>query len=158
MLMRPVVKIVKRARSKTLNTRMDPLMSLYRDTVLPWLTHLAMRQAQLVPYRTRVASGATGRVLEIGIGPGLNLPFYGPTVKQVIGLDPSPRLLDIALDAGQKTNAPLAPVKGTAEAPPSRNKTVVTVVATWAMCSLADLNHTRSVARRVVKRDGKLLF
>ena len=137
---------------------MDPLMSLYRDTVLPWLTHLAMRQAQLVPYRTRVASGATGRVLEIGIGPGLNLPFYGPTVKQIIGLDPSPRLLEIALDAGQKTNVPLALIKGTAEAIPLRNKTVDTVVTTWTMCSIADLNQTLSEARRVLKRDGKLLF
>ena len=82
-------------------------MSLYQDTILPWLTHLATRQERLVPYRTRMASGATGRVLEIGIGPGLNLPLYGVGVKQVVGLDPSPKLLEIAQDTARRSVFPV---------------------------------------------------
>lgn len=54
-----------------------------------------MRQKNLAAYRSRVVSAAEGRVLEIGIGSGLNLPFYSSNARQVIGLDPSPKLLAI---------------------------------------------------------------
>ncbi|WP_354221324.1 class I SAM-dependent methyltransferase [Bradyrhizobium sp. F1.4.3] len=133
-------------------------MGFYQDRILPWLTHLAMRQAQLVPYRTRVASGATGRVLEMGIGPGLNLPFYGSGVEQIIGLDPSPRLLDIARDAGRTSMAPLELIEGTAEAIPLETASIDTVVTTWTMCSIPDIDRALSEARRVLKPGGKLLF
>src|SRR5215831_11364189 len=99
-------------------------MSLYQDTILPWLTHLAMRQERLVPYRTRMASGATGRVLEIGIGPGLNLPLYGVGVKQVVGLDPSPKLLEIAQDTARRSVFPVELIEGTAEAIPLERASV----------------------------------
>jgi ubiquinone/menaquinone biosynthesis C-methylase UbiE len=133
-------------------------MSLYQDTILPWLTHLAMRQAQLVPYRTRVASGATGQVLEMGIGPGLNLPFYGPHVERIIGLDPSPKLLEIARDAGRRSEVPLELIEGTAEAIPLETGSIDTVLTTWTMCGIPDVNSALSEARRVLKPGGKLLF
>jgi len=133
-------------------------MGFYQDRIVPWLTHLAMRQAQLVPYRTRVASGATGRVLEIGIGPGLNLAFYGPDVTEVIGLDPSPKLLEIARDASRKSMAPLELIEGSAEAIPLENSSVDTVVTTWTMCSIPDVSRALLEARRVLRPGGKFLF
>jgi ubiquinone/menaquinone biosynthesis C-methylase UbiE len=133
-------------------------MSFYQETVLPWLTHLAMRQERLVPYRTRVASGAEGRVLEIGIGPGLNLPFYGSGVEQVIGLDPSAKLLELANDAGRRSAIPVELIEGTAEAIPLERGSVETVVTTWTMCSIPDVNRALSEVRRVLKPGGRLLF
>ncbi len=77
-----------------------------------------MRQAQLEEYRREVVAPARGRVLEIGVGSGLNLPFYGAQVEMVIGLDPSPRLLILAqqraADAGVKAQL----IEGTASAIP----------------------------------------
>ena len=64
-------------------------MGLYNDVVLPRLLDHAMRNEELVGYRRRIVGAAHGRVLEVGIGSGLNLPFYGPGVTEIIGLDPS---------------------------------------------------------------------
>jgi hypothetical protein len=73
-------------------------VGFYEERILPRLIHLSMRQTRLAPYRGRVVSTATGRVLEIGIGSGLNVPFYGLNVNQVVGLEPSQKLLEMALN------------------------------------------------------------
>src|SRR5436190_19336320 len=82
-----------------------PASGAREERILPWLIHLSMRQARLTPYRGRVVSTATGRVLEVGIGSGLNVPFYGRTVNQVVGLEPSPKLLDMAHKAALRRAA-----------------------------------------------------
>src|SRR3546814_1939689 len=71
-------------------------MGFYHDRILPCLIHLTMRQQNLVPYRQRVISAAEGRILEVGVGSGLNLPFYSDKAGHVVALDPSSRLLDRA--------------------------------------------------------------
>src|SRR5258708_12744821 len=71
-------------------------MGFYSDVILPRLCDLAMRNKRLVPYRERVISAAEGRVIEIGIGSGLNLPFYRPSVREVLALEPSPKLVAMA--------------------------------------------------------------
>jgi hypothetical protein len=71
-------------------------MGLYARYLLPRLTDLTMSRKLLLLYRQRVIGGAVGRVLEIGIGSGLNLPLYGDTVEEVIGVDISPELLAMA--------------------------------------------------------------
>jgi ubiquinone/menaquinone biosynthesis C-methylase UbiE len=133
-------------------------MHFYRDHILPWLTHLAMRQARLVPYRTHAVSGATGRVLEIGIGSGLNLPFYSQNVKQIIGIEPSPRLLDMAREAARRSTSPLDLVEGTAEAIPIESASIDTVVTTWTMCSIPNVDGALAEMRRVLRPSGSLLF
>ena len=56
-----------------------------QERILPWLIDLAMRNARLGIYRSRVVPGASGRVLEVGIGSGLNLPFYANSVSEIVG-------------------------------------------------------------------------
>lgn len=64
-------------------------MGLYARLVLPALLDAAMRQRQLEEYRRQVAPAASGRVLEIGVGSGLNLPLYGEGAEIVFAIDPS---------------------------------------------------------------------
>jgi len=133
-------------------------MGLYQDHIVPWLTHLSMQQAQLVPYRNRVVSGATGQVLEIGIGSGLNLPFYSKSVKQIVGIDPSSKLRGMAHEATTQSSLPVELMEGTAEAIPIGNANMDTVVTTSTMCSIPNLNQALEEIRRVLRPGGRLLF
>jgi ubiquinone/menaquinone biosynthesis C-methylase UbiE len=133
-------------------------MGLYQNYIVPWLTHLSMQQAQLVPYRKRVVSRATGQVLEIGIGSGLNLPFYSQNAEQVIGIDPSPKLLEMADEAARHSPLPVELIEGSAEAIPIGNTSIDTVVTTWTMCSIPNLDQALEEVRRVLRPGGRLLF
>lgn len=133
-------------------------MGFYQDQVLPHLVHLSMRQRNLVPYRTRLISEAEGRVLEIGIGSGLNLPHYSARAERVIGLEPSPKLLAMTRKAAQRASVPLELIESTAEAIPLYNRSIDTVVTTWTMCSIPDVQRALGEMRRVLKPTGRLLF
>lgn len=132
-------------------------MNLYRNHVLPYLINLAVRQKKLAACRERVVPAAEGRVLEIGIGPGHNLPLYSPAVQQVIGLDPSPKLL--AMARTQRHGAwPVELIEGSAEAIPLESGSIDTVVSTWTLCSISDVARALDETRRVLKPGGRLLF
>jgi len=133
-------------------------MSFYHDRILPWLTHLAMQQSRLAPYRDRVISGASGRVLEVGIGSGLNLPRYRSGVDRIIGLDPSPKLLAMAHASARASAMPVELIEGSAEAIPIEDRAVDTVVTTWTMCSVPDVGRALQEMRRVLRPGGRLLF
>lgn len=133
-------------------------MSFYQSRILPCLTDLAMRQRNLAIYRSRVVPAAEGRVLEVGIGSGLNLPFYSDRADCVIGLDPSPGLLAMTRKVIGATNLPVELVEGSAESVPLEDKSVDTVVTTWTLCTIPDAVRALTEMRRVLKPEGWLLF
>ena len=133
-------------------------MGFYREQIIPYLVHRSMRQEALVAYRERVVSGAVGRILEIGIGSGVNLRYYGDRAEHVIGLDPSAKLLAMADAADRRTSLSVELVKGSAEMIPMEDKTIDTVLTTWTLCSISDVNRALSEMRRVLKPNGRLLF
>ncbi len=133
-------------------------VQFYRTHVLPRLTHLAMRQEQLRPYRERVVSAASGRVLEIGIGSGLNLPLYPEAVDEVIGVDPSPELLRLAAEASRRPGLETDLIKGTAENLPLENGSVDCAVVSWTLCSVAEPKQALAEIRRVLRLGGVLSF
>jgi ubiquinone/menaquinone biosynthesis C-methylase UbiE len=132
-------------------------MSFYNERVLPRLVHMSMRQAALQPYRQRVVTKATGVVLEIGVGSGLNLPLY-QAASHVIGLDPSRNLLAMARAAAMGLSRSVEFVEGSAEAIPLPDRSVDTVVSTWTMCSIPDVMRALNEMGRVLKPGGRLLF
>ena len=69
-------------------------------------------------------------------GSGLNLPFYGPKVQDVMGLEPSARLLEMARRAADSSAFEVNFVEGSAEAIPLDNRSVDTVVTTWTLCTV----------------------
>jgi ubiquinone/menaquinone biosynthesis C-methylase UbiE len=131
-------------------------MGLYQDRILPRLIDLVMRSERLAPYRQRAVSQAEGRVLEIGAGSGLNLPFYTVGVTEILGLEPHPKLRDLA--RGRQCGALWTTVEGSAEAIPLDDASVDTVVSTWTLCSIPGVAQALAEARRVLKPGGKLLF
>lgn len=133
-------------------------MSLYRDLILLRLVHGAMRNPELIPYRKRALEQAQGRVLEIGIGSGLNLPHYPKAVGRVLGLEPSARLATMARQAASGVVFPVKILEGSAEAIPLDDGTIDTVVSTWTLCSIPDVGRALSELRRVLKPGGQFLF
>lgn len=133
-------------------------MGFYQNQIVPLLIDLTMRQRKLAAYRSRVISAAEGHVLEIGVGSGLNLPFYTRNVEHVIGLDPSPNLLSMARGNLRPDSSPVEFVEGSAEAIPLENKSIDTVVTTWALCSIPDAARALREIDRVLKPGGRLLF
>jgi ubiquinone/menaquinone biosynthesis C-methylase UbiE len=133
-------------------------MSFYRKWVLPRLVDITMRNKAATRYRSLIVPRACGTVLEIGVGSGLNLPFYSVGVEHLYGLDPSEELLALA---GKKARAIAFPVDFIAHACeeiPLDDKSIDTVVMTWTLCSITDPVKALKEIGRVIKPGGTLLF
>lgn len=132
-------------------------MGIYSDVILPRLCDRSMRNERLHPYRERVIGAAEGRVLEIGCGSGLNLPFYRPGVREILALEPDPNLLAMARrveNSGIHVNF----IEASAEAIPLDDRSVDVVVTTWTLCTIPGSAVALSEMRRVLKPNGRLLF
>ena len=134
------------------------MTTFYQRWILPRLVHLSMRQETFTAYRHRVVSLAEGRVLEIGVGSGLNLPLYSAKTMCVIGLDPSAALLAMARKVIDREVADVELLEGSAEAIPLEDASIDTVVTTWTLCTIPDVRRALREARRVLRPDGRLLF
>lgn len=133
-------------------------MGFYARAILPRLLDLAMRHPTARAERARWIPLATGHVLEIGIGSGLNLPYYGPEVLSLTGLDPCPALLVRAGRRARRAGRPVGLLLGTAEALPLPAASVDTVVSTWTLCSVGDPGQVLAEVRRVLRPGGRLVF
>ena len=133
-------------------------MGFYRRRILPRLIHFGMRQKQLAPMREQLVTETRGRVLEIGIGSGLNLPFYPRELDILLGLDPSRELLQIAKRHSSWVHFPVELSEGRAEDIPLDDGAVDHVVMSWTLCSVADPPRVLAEVRRVLRPGGSLLF
>ena len=135
------------------------MSSFYDRKILPRLLACACSSPPMMKQRTKVVPHATGRVLELGIGMGLNLAFYNPAaVKVVVGVDPSPELRALAEAAPRPHGLAVEVAEGTAEALPFEAGSFDTVVCTFTLCSVHTPTAALAEARRVLKPGGSFLF
>jgi ubiquinone/menaquinone biosynthesis C-methylase UbiE len=133
-------------------------MGMYSRWILPRLVDWAMQTPEVRPFRETLIPLASGCVLEIGVGSGLNFPFYTPAVDRIIGLDPSRVLLRRAAARSSGMSQPIHLIQGSAEAIPLRSETVDTVVMTWVLCGIPNPRRALDEMRRVLRPSGQLLF
>ena len=134
-------------------------MSFYNKYILPKVLNCACASKPINYQRDKIVPLAEGVVLDIGIGSGLNIPFYNKTkIKQLYGLDPSKELLDIAKSVAKKENLEIEFLECGAESIPLPDKSIDTVLMTYTMCTITDVALSNSEIIRVLKDDGKLLF
>jgi len=137
----------------------DRLMGIYQNHILPLVVHFCCGLKPTMKQREKVVPRATGRVLEIGIGSGLNLPFYAPDkVEQLWGLDPSREMWKLARKIRPSPGFDVEFVEASAEAIPLDEDTADTVLVTYALCTIPDLSRALGEMRRVLKRSGRLVF
>jgi ubiquinone/menaquinone biosynthesis C-methylase UbiE len=133
-------------------------MGLYARFVLPRLINLAMRNKDAARMRAKIIPSAAGTVLEIGIGSGLNLPFYTDAVTLLYGVDPSLQLLRMARAKVARLPFPVEFLNQSAERLPLADHAVNTAVVTWSLCSIPDASAALREVRRVLKPEGRLIF
>jgi len=134
-------------------------MGFYAKHVLPRVVDFTCNLKPNRRQRQKVIPLARGRVLEIGIGSGLNLEYYDPArVERVWGLDPSPEIWALAGARVGKLPFDVEFVRGEAQNIPLEDRSIDTVVVTYTLCTIPEAVAALSDMRRVLKPGGQLLF
>ena len=131
----------------------------YERNVLPWLIDFACGMKSVSQQRMKVIPQARGRVLEIGLGTGLNLPFYDTgRVSELVGVEPSLTMHHLAMKRSRAAGIPVELVGIGAERLPLADRVFDTVVSTYTLCTIPDPVLALRELRRVLAPGGRLLF
>ena len=134
-------------------------MSFYDKYILPKVLNCTCASKPIRYQRDKIVPLAEGVVLDVGIGSGLNIPFYNKSkINYLYGLDPSKELLDIAKSIANENQLEVDFLQCSAESIPLPDRSIDTVLITYTMCTITDVALSNSEIMRVLKDDGKLLF
>lgn len=134
-------------------------MGLYAEHVEPRLVSLACSAGAIARYRAEVVPLASGVVLELGFGSGLNLPYYDASrVDRLIALEPHAPIRGLATRRLRESPLDAELLEAGAEAIPLEEGSVDTVLVTFTLCTVPKLGAALSEARRVLRPGGRLLF
>ena len=134
-------------------------MGFYSRHILPGLIQWACSGSSSDAKREMIVPLATGKVLEIGIGAGNNLPFYDESkVRHLTAIDPLEELWKKRSVDLSQLSFEVEYIKGTAEHIPVGDAIYDTVVTTFTLCSVDDIHGTLKEVHRVLKPGGKLLY
>jgi ubiquinone/menaquinone biosynthesis C-methylase UbiE len=122
------------------------------------LTHLTMSKKALADERARWIPLAAGVVLEIGMGSGLNMPFYSSSVRRLYALEPSEALRRMAASRAGRAGFPVEFLAASAEAIPLPGASVDAVTTTWTLCTIGDARRALQEFQRVLRPEGRVIF
>lgn len=133
--------------------------SWYDRHLLPYLINLACGTGPIRQQRLKVVPLARGRVLEVGLGTGLNMPFYDKArVRSIVGVDPALRMHRLALRRIRASGLAVELLGLSAETLDAADASFDTVVSTYTLCTIPDPVSALREMRRVLVPGGKLLF
>lgn len=134
-------------------------MGFYDKFLLPRVVHFVCGQNPAMKQRAKVVPLARGKVLEIGIGSGLNIPYYDPArVSHLWGVDPSREMWGLAEKNAKTHDIDAEFIESCAEHLPLDDNSADTVVMTYTLCTIPHVNSALDEVRRVLKPGGELLF
>lgn len=134
-------------------------MGIYAKYIFPRVLDWGLGKPDLNDYRRDALASATGEVLEIGFGTGLNLPHYPPAVKRLVAIDSEVMLPDRVAERIQLSKFPVETLQCDAQAPlPFASGSFDTIVTTFVLCSVARPGLALSEMSRVLRPGGRYLF
>lgn len=133
-------------------------MGFYTDLILPRVINVVMDSKDLEPIRSRVCSGLSGEVLEIGFGSGLNVPFYPAAVTRVRAVDPAVLGRKLAARRVASSAAGIEFLGLDGQDLPLAEASADHVLMTWTLCTVPDPERTLAEIRRVLRPGGSLRF
>ena len=135
------------------------ISEIYEKKFLPKICNCCCSLGPIQKQREKIVPLAKGIVLEIGIGTGLNIPFYDKNkVSKIIGLDPSEELNEMALNLAKENSLDINFIISGAESMDLESNSVDTVLVTYTLCTIPEVVASINEIKRVLKPKGKLLF
>lgn len=134
-------------------------MRFYEKKILPYLIDSFCSSSPTTKQRQKIIPKASGDILEIGLGSGLNLEFYNPSkVNKIWGLEPSIEMQALAKKAQTKTKLKVNFLTMPAEALTLEANSIDTIVLTYVLCTIPDVDKALLQMHRVLKPEGRILF
>lgn len=133
-------------------------MGYYRDHIVPRIVNTACGMKSNEPLRERVCSGLSGRVLELGFGSGLNVPFYPAGVSGVSAVEPADLGWKLAAERVAAARVPVTRAALDGQALPFPDDSFDTALSTWTLCTIPDIDAALAEVRRVLVPGGTFHF
>ncbi len=134
-------------------------MGFYSKYLFPRILDWALGNPELGKYRRRALEAARGKVLEVGFGTGLNLPYYPEAVNEITAIDPESMLSDRVAGRIQKSSISVNFVQLDASGNlPFEDATFDSIITTWTLCSIENVEPALAQMRRLLKPDGCYIF
>ncbi|MGH7900809.1 MAG: class I SAM-dependent methyltransferase [Thermodesulfobacteriota bacterium] len=133
-------------------------MGIYRDYIFPYLLEFGMSRAVLQKHRMEILSRVRGDILEIGFGSGINLQFYPVEVQKVTVIEPNHALSSMAKKRIKLYKIKIEGYYQSADTLPFPDNSFDTVVSTYTLCSIKNIDKALSEIHRVLRTNGQFLF
>ncbi|MET7773901.1 class I SAM-dependent methyltransferase [Nocardia sp. NPDC005366] len=133
-------------------------MGFYGDRIVPRIIDVACGMRANNPQRERACAGLHGRVVEIGFGSGLNVPFYPAAVGSVSAVEPADLGWRLASRRLASATVPIERAGLDGQALPFADDSFDCALSTWTMCTIPDIAAALAELRRVLTPGGTLHF